>query len=146
MLALVNGVMICKNTTICWWNGGNILQTWLEMIQHQGISNVVVRRSSAFNSAPDPVISGYLGYLVRGRRLCAEFVGFRWRAMRCVLDVVVTEVHTWLGSAGAQAPCWECRAQPGAQRGQPHFLTYYWRVCACGHVSWGFWTTRRGRI
>ena len=25
MLALANGVMICKNTTICWWNGGDIL-------------------------------------------------------------------------------------------------------------------------
>ena len=25
MLALANGVMICQNTTICWWNGGDIL-------------------------------------------------------------------------------------------------------------------------
>lgn len=45
MLALANGVMLCKNTTICWWNGGNILQTWLEMVQLQGINNVVVRKS-----------------------------------------------------------------------------------------------------
>ena len=43
MLALANGVMLCKNTTICWWGGGNILQTWLETIHHQRISNVVVR-------------------------------------------------------------------------------------------------------
>mmetsp|Transcript_41612 Transcript_41612/g.69529 ORF Transcript_41612/g.69529 Transcript_41612/m.69529 type:complete len:430 (+) Transcript_41612:191-1480(+) len=31
MLALANGVMICKNTTICWWNGGNILKSWLDI-------------------------------------------------------------------------------------------------------------------
>eukprot|EP00959_Pyramimonas_sp_CCMP1952_P206825 4326056-Pyramimonas_sp.AAC.1 len=43
MLALANGVMICKNTTICWWNGGNILQSFLQMAhgRHQ-ISNLVV--------------------------------------------------------------------------------------------------------
>eukprot|EP00241_Pyramimonas_parkeae_P005825 CAMPEP_0114251440 /NCGR_PEP_ID=MMETSP0058-20121206/15273_1 /TAXON_ID=36894 /ORGANISM="Pyramimonas parkeae, CCMP726" /LENGTH=401 /DNA_ID=CAMNT_0001365245 /DNA_START=31 /DNA_END=1236 /DNA_ORIENTATION=+ len=42
MIALANGVMICKNTTICWWNGGNILHTWLEMIARHGINNLVV--------------------------------------------------------------------------------------------------------
>ena len=31
MLGLANGVMICKNTKICWWNGGNILESFLDV-------------------------------------------------------------------------------------------------------------------
>jgi hypothetical protein len=43
MLALANGVMICKNMTICWWNGGNILKSWLDItfIRHH-IRNLLV--------------------------------------------------------------------------------------------------------
>jgi len=42
MLALANGVMICKNTTICWWGGGNILHSWLDNLREVGVTNVVV--------------------------------------------------------------------------------------------------------
>mmetsp|Transcript_18645 Transcript_18645/g.40053 ORF Transcript_18645/g.40053 Transcript_18645/m.40053 type:complete len:447 (+) Transcript_18645:53-1393(+) len=42
MLTLANGVMICQNTTICWWNGGNILQSFLEILEHNKITNYVI--------------------------------------------------------------------------------------------------------
>uniref|UniRef100_A0A061R0L6 Nucleotide-diphospho-sugar transferase domain-containing protein n=2 Tax=Tetraselmis sp. GSL018 TaxID=582737 RepID=A0A061R0L6_9CHLO len=42
MLALANGVMICRNTTICWWNGGNILGSWLRTLRHAGITNYAI--------------------------------------------------------------------------------------------------------
>lgn len=42
MLALANGIMICRNTTICWWNGGNILESFLQIIDHNGISNHLI--------------------------------------------------------------------------------------------------------
>lgn len=42
MLALANGIMICKNTSICWWNGGNILESFLEIIDHNKISNHLI--------------------------------------------------------------------------------------------------------
>ncbi len=32
MLALANSIMICKNTTQCWWKGGNILETFIEIL------------------------------------------------------------------------------------------------------------------
>ncbi|KAK3261250.1 hypothetical protein CYMTET_29832 [Cymbomonas tetramitiformis] len=35
MFVLANGVMICQNTTICWWNGGNILKSWLDVVTHK---------------------------------------------------------------------------------------------------------------
>lgn len=42
MLALANGIMICKNKTICWWEGGNILETFLEIIDHNKITNHLI--------------------------------------------------------------------------------------------------------
>eukprot|EP00798_Chlamydomonas_sp_ICE-L_P004613 gene4613-14807_t len=32
MLALANGIMICQNTSNCWWKGGNILQTFIGIL------------------------------------------------------------------------------------------------------------------
>ncbi|GFH33494.1 uncharacterized protein HaLaN_32875, partial [Haematococcus lacustris] len=40
MLTLANGIMICKNTTICWWNGGNILESFLTILSRAKITNV----------------------------------------------------------------------------------------------------------
>jgi len=42
MLALANGVMICQNKTICWWEGGNILKSWLETLRYSGITNFII--------------------------------------------------------------------------------------------------------
>ena len=42
MLSLANGIMICKNTTICWWQGGNILESFLEIIDHNKITNHLI--------------------------------------------------------------------------------------------------------
>ncbi|KAF5830027.1 nucleotide-diphospho-sugar transferase-domain-containing protein [Dunaliella salina] len=42
MLALANGVMICQNTTICWWNGGNILGSSLTIVEKVDIKNYVI--------------------------------------------------------------------------------------------------------
>ncbi|GFR45714.1 hypothetical protein Agub_g7126, partial [Astrephomene gubernaculifera] len=42
MLALANAVMICQNTTICWWNGGNILESFLEILERSNISNHLI--------------------------------------------------------------------------------------------------------
>ncbi|KAJ9529018.1 hypothetical protein QJQ45_007084 [Haematococcus lacustris] len=39
MLTLANGIMICKNTTICWWNGGNILESFLTILSRAKITN-----------------------------------------------------------------------------------------------------------
>lgn len=52
MIALANGVMICRNTTICWWNGGNILHTWLDMINRHAIHNLAVRLPSRSRRPP----------------------------------------------------------------------------------------------
>lgn len=38
MLALTNAVMICQNTTLCWWNGGNILGSFLEILERSNIT------------------------------------------------------------------------------------------------------------
>eukprot|EP00898_Chlorokybus_atmophyticus_P007227 jgi/Chlat1/7505/Chrsp61S07005 len=42
MLALADGVMLCRNATLCWWNGGNILATWVEEVKRVGVGNYVV--------------------------------------------------------------------------------------------------------
>ncbi|GLC37586.1 hypothetical protein PLESTB_001670700 [Pleodorina starrii] len=42
MLALTNAVMICKNTTLCWWNGGNILESFLEILERSNITNHLI--------------------------------------------------------------------------------------------------------
>ena len=43
MLGLANGVMICKNVKICWWNGGNILQSFLEVTWGRlGVRNMII--------------------------------------------------------------------------------------------------------
>jgi hypothetical protein len=42
MLALANGVMICRNVTICWWGGGNILDSWLQSLRYAGITNYLI--------------------------------------------------------------------------------------------------------
>lgn len=42
MLTLANGIMICKNTTICWWGGGNILESFLTILQYNNITNYLI--------------------------------------------------------------------------------------------------------
>ena len=37
-----NGIMICTNKTICWWNGGNILESFLQIIDHNKITNHLI--------------------------------------------------------------------------------------------------------
>jgi len=43
MLGLANGVMICRNTKICWWDGGNILESFLEVTWRRlGVRNLIL--------------------------------------------------------------------------------------------------------
>lgn len=42
MLTLANGIMICKNSTICWWNGGNILESFITILKHNNITNYLI--------------------------------------------------------------------------------------------------------
>ncbi|PNH02384.1 hypothetical protein TSOC_011648 [Tetrabaena socialis] len=42
MLGLANAVMICKNATLCWWNGGNILESFLEILERSNITNHLI--------------------------------------------------------------------------------------------------------
>lgn len=42
MLALANAVMICKNSTICWWNGGNILESFLTILKRTNVTNHLI--------------------------------------------------------------------------------------------------------
>lgn len=42
MLALANDVMMCSNKKTCWWNGGNVLETFLKSVTRLGLKNVVV--------------------------------------------------------------------------------------------------------
>ncbi|EFJ41804.1 hypothetical protein VOLCADRAFT_119593 [Volvox carteri f. nagariensis] len=42
MLGLTNAVMICQNTTLCWWNGGNILESFLEILERSNIKNHLI--------------------------------------------------------------------------------------------------------
>ena len=42
MVGLVNDVMMCTNRKTCWWNGGNVLETFLKGVSRLKVSNVVV--------------------------------------------------------------------------------------------------------
>lgn len=42
LLALANAVMICQNKTVCWWEGGNILESFLRVLKHANISNYII--------------------------------------------------------------------------------------------------------
>lgn len=42
MLTLANGIMICQNKTICWWDGGNILESFLTILSHNKITNYLI--------------------------------------------------------------------------------------------------------
>ena len=42
MVALANDVMMCTNRKTCWWNGGNVLETFLKGVSRLKVSNVVV--------------------------------------------------------------------------------------------------------
>ncbi|KAG2433608.1 hypothetical protein HYH02_012537 [Chlamydomonas schloesseri] len=42
MLGLANAVMICQNATVCWWNGGNILESFLEILERSNITNHLI--------------------------------------------------------------------------------------------------------
>jgi arabinosyltransferase len=34
--------MICKNTTICWWEGGNILGSFLTILEAANVTNYLI--------------------------------------------------------------------------------------------------------
>ena len=42
MLAIANDVMMCTNRKTCWWNGGNVLETFLKSTTRLKISNTVI--------------------------------------------------------------------------------------------------------
>ena len=42
MLTLANDVMMCTNRKTCWWNGGNVLETFLQASKRLALKNVVV--------------------------------------------------------------------------------------------------------
>lgn len=42
MLALANDVMMCSNRKTCWWNGGNIFETFLKGLRRIPVRNVVI--------------------------------------------------------------------------------------------------------
>ena len=42
MLALANDVMMCSNPKTCWWNGGNVLLTFLNATKRLGIMNQLI--------------------------------------------------------------------------------------------------------
>ena len=42
MLTLANDVMMCSNRKTCWWNGGNIVETFLKASKRLQLRNVVV--------------------------------------------------------------------------------------------------------
>ena len=42
MVALANDVMMCTNRKTCWWNGGNVLETFLKGVSRLRVSNVVI--------------------------------------------------------------------------------------------------------
>ena len=43
MLGLANGVMICENKKICWWEGGNILESFLDVTWRRlGVRNLIL--------------------------------------------------------------------------------------------------------
>mmetsp|Transcript_13446 Transcript_13446/g.48913 ORF Transcript_13446/g.48913 Transcript_13446/m.48913 type:complete len:427 (-) Transcript_13446:2589-3869(-) len=42
MVALANDVMMCTNPKTCWWKGGNILETWISVVQRLQIQNYLI--------------------------------------------------------------------------------------------------------
>ena len=42
MIALTNDVMMCTNRKTCWWNGGNILETFLDQARRVRLTNYVI--------------------------------------------------------------------------------------------------------
>uniref|UniRef100_A0A6T0ADR2 Nucleotide-diphospho-sugar transferase domain-containing protein n=2 Tax=Emiliania huxleyi TaxID=2903 RepID=A0A6T0ADR2_EMIHU len=42
MLSLANDVMMCTNRKTCWWNGGNVLETFLESLRRLQLRNSLV--------------------------------------------------------------------------------------------------------
>lgn len=42
MLALANDVMMCSNPKTCWWNGGNVLKTFLEGTRRLEVRNQLI--------------------------------------------------------------------------------------------------------
>ena len=42
MIAFANDVMMCTNTKTCWWNGGNVLASFLDVIDTLHISNYLI--------------------------------------------------------------------------------------------------------
>lgn len=42
MLGIANDVMMCTNPRTCWWNGGNILASFIDVNRRVGISNYVI--------------------------------------------------------------------------------------------------------
>ena len=42
MVALANDVMMCTNRRTCWWNGGNILETFLRSMKRIGLTNYAI--------------------------------------------------------------------------------------------------------
>ena len=42
MVALANDVMMCSNRKTCWWNGGNVLDTFLKSVIRLKVTNVVI--------------------------------------------------------------------------------------------------------
>jgi hypothetical protein len=42
MVALANDVMMCTNRKTCWWNGGNVLETFLKGTSRLSITNLVI--------------------------------------------------------------------------------------------------------
>jgi hypothetical protein len=42
MVALANDVMMCTNRKTCWWNGGNVLETFLKSVSRLHIRNTLV--------------------------------------------------------------------------------------------------------
>ena len=42
MMTLANAVMICTNKTLCWWDGGNVLDSFLTILSHNNVTNYVI--------------------------------------------------------------------------------------------------------
>ena len=42
MVAIANDVMMCTNRKTCWWNGGNVLETFLKSVSRLRLTNVLV--------------------------------------------------------------------------------------------------------
>ena len=42
MLAIANDVMMCTNRKTCWWNGGNVLETFLDSVARLKVRNALI--------------------------------------------------------------------------------------------------------